>query len=370
VTLEKTLIWRVILLGAFALGTLAVNTRSAAAQTPSPALLITVNGKGEHGLQIIDPLTAKVVSSVPIVGGSYAHEVAVSDDGKLAFVTNTAYGDKSPRENPEGIQGDFISVIDLAARKELRRLEIGPDSLPHGIRFAGGKVYFTAEGYQLVGRYDPASNRIDRELGVAQGRTHMLIITKDASKIFTANSISDSVDAILTRDPAAVTQPGRLDPPPSWSATVIPVGKYPEGIAMSPDEKEVWALTRHDGGVSIIDVATKKASQTLNLKTKDPIRLAFTPDGKRVLIADRDSGELLVLDAVTRKEIKRIMNVGSGLHCVLIAPDGSRAYVSGGHAETNKGSDKVAVIDLKTLELKGHIVIGEDSDGMAWAETR
>src|SRR5262245_16854082 len=119
-TLEMSLIRRVILLGAFALGTFAVVANLAAAPTPSPALLITL--VGDHALAIADPLTGKVVGSVPIVGGGYPHEVAVSDDGKLAFVSNTNYGRVEPLEAPEHIPADFISVIDLAAQKELRHV--------------------------------------------------------------------------------------------------------------------------------------------------------------------------------------------------------------------------------------------------------
>ena len=72
---------------------------------------------------------------------------------------------------------------------------------------------------------------------------------------------------------------------------------------------------------------------------------------------------------MTRQEIKRFGDLGSGLHCVLIAPDGSRAYVSGGHGEAGSGGT-AAVIDLKTLELAGRIVIGDDPDGMAWVDAR
>jgi YVTN family beta-propeller protein len=365
-TLGVTLIRRLVLFGAFALGTFAVFTRPAAAQIPSPALLITIRGPGEHSLAIADPLTGKVVGSVPIGGGGYPHEVAVSDDGKLAFVTVTNYGE-GQRGDPEQIPDDAISVIDLAARKQLHRVEIGPGSGPHGIVFAGGKVYFTAEGYQLVGRYDPASNQIDWMLGTGQGRTHMLAISKDMNKIFTANTESNSVTAIEPWKPPPNYQKVPNHLPPRWIATAIPVGKGPEGIAISPDGKEVWTTTFFDGGVSIIDVATKKVLQTLNLKPKVtfPLRLQFTPDGKRVLIADGYNGELLVLDAVTRKEIKmKRINLSDRIHGVLITPDGSRAYV------TVLTGNNVAVIDLKTLELTGRISTGTQPEAMAWAEMR
>ncbi|MBI3665940.1 MAG: YncE family protein, partial [Acidobacteria bacterium] len=152
-------------------------------------------------------------------------------------------------------------------------------------------------------------------------------------------------------------------PPLGWNETVIPVGKGPEGIDMSPDGREVWTAHSRDGGVSIIDVATKKVAQTLNVQTKRSNRLKFTPDGKLVLISDLDGGDLVVLDAVARKEIKR-MKLGRSPEGILVVPDGSRAYVA------VAGDNNVAIIDLKTLALTGRISTGSGPDGMAWAEGR
>src|SRR5260221_12518318 len=103
---------------------------AAGAETPSTALLVL--NKEEAVLAIVDPASGKVVGRVPT--GEGPHEMTVSSDGKLAFVGN--YGARTP--------GNSISVIDLVAQKELRRVDLGPLRRPHGITFAEGKVYFTA----------------------------------------------------------------------------------------------------------------------------------------------------------------------------------------------------------------------------------
>lgn len=355
------------------LDTLAVTTKPSEATIPSPALLIVV--RSQHALAIADPKTMKVVASVSI-GGGLPHEVAVSADGKFAFVTISSLvaGPSIPSllsaAPSQGTSGDYISVIDLAARKEVHRIETGPDSNPHGVIFAGGKLYFTAEGYALIGRYDPASKQIDWMQGTGQSRTHEFVITRDTKKIFTANRGSESV-SVLEDAPVAVTSKpvfNEYHPKNNWNATVIPMtpGYGPDGIAMSPDEKEVWtgltSTETGDGLLSIIDVGTKKVSQTLDIKSKDPTRLAFTPDGNRVLVTGGKSEEFLVFDAVTRKEIKRI-NLG-WMHAVVVAPDGLHAYVSVIRGE------QIAVIDLKTLEVSGHIETGFSPEGIVWLETR
>lgn len=314
-------------------------------------LLVLLKGEGQNAMAIVDPVAGKIVGRVAI--GENPHEVTVSADGKLAFATNT------------GGQGRTISVIDVAAQKEVRRVDIGPVSHPHGIQFAGGKVYFTAEGYKAIGRYDPAKNQIDWLLGISQNRTHMLVISKDL-KIFTANGNGSASDSISVVDVSAPP------PPTDWNVTVIPVGKGPEGIDISPDGKEVWTGTFLDGDVSIIDVATKKVTHTFNVQSKPSCakarcinRVKFTPDGKRVLISGNNNGDLVVVDAAARKEIKR-MKLGSKVTGILVVPDGSRAYVA---AETD---DNLSVVDLKTLEVSGRISFPKSSvpDGMAWVETR
>ena len=105
----------------------------ATAQTPSAALLVL--NKEDASLAIVDPATRNVVGRVPT--GEGPHEMTVSADGKFAFVGN--YGGREP--------GRTLSVIDLTAQKE-RRVDLGPLRRPHGMFFADGKVYFTAESQQ------------------------------------------------------------------------------------------------------------------------------------------------------------------------------------------------------------------------------
>jgi YVTN family beta-propeller protein len=143
--------------------------------------------------------------------------------------------------------------------------------------------------------------------------------------------------------------------PAASTLTVIPVpGDLPEGIDLSPDGREIWTATRNDGGVSIIDVATRTVVQTLDLGLRDANRLKFTPDG-RVLIIDGEAASVVVMDAASRTVIKRV-TVGAtdtGDGAVLVAPDGTRAYLG------LRAADRVAVLDLNTLEVTQEMPMGE-----------
>ena len=317
---------------------LVANIAAAQTQTPSPALLVL--DKEDNMLSIIDPATSKTVAR--IATGEGPHEIAVSDDGKFAFVAN--YGARTP--------GNSLSVMDLLAQKEQRRVDLGPLRRPHGIEFAEGKVWFTAEENKLIARYDPVSNQIDWLLGIGQNRTHMLVISKDHSQIFTSNIQSDSITLLQ-----------RGSDPYGWSATNIAVGKGPEGGDLSSDGREYWAANSNDGTISIIDVAAKKVTQTIDIRTGHSNRLKFTPDGKLVLVSDPGNHAIVILDAGSRKELKRL-NPGRQPLGILVVPDGSRAYVA------VAGDNAVAVVDLKTLEVTGHITTGKGPDGMAWAQRK
>ena len=89
-------------------------------------------------------------------------------------------------------------------------------------------------------------------------------------------------------------------------------------------------------------------------------RLKFTSDGKYVAISSQRSGDLVVYDAATRREIKRIP-IGTGAAGILMDPGRPRVFVS------CSPDNYVAVVDLKTFSVVGHIDVGAQPDGLAWA---
>jgi YVTN family beta-propeller protein len=300
------------------------------AQAPS---LLVLN-KNDATLAIVEPASGKTLATVPT--GSGPHEVAIAADGRLAFVTN--YGANTA--------GSTLSVIDVAARKEVRRVDLGELRRPHGIAVVNGKALFTAEASRAIGRYDPATNRIDWRFQTDQDGTHMVLASRDGRTMFTSNIGSNTIS--IVEDANGV---GRQ--------TLVRVGPGPEGLDLSPDGGELWTAHTGDGGVSVIDVAAKKVAQTFDAGTRRANRLKFTRDGRRVLISDMDAGEVVFIDARTRAVTKRL-RVGRMPEGILIAPDGRRAYVA------VTGENRLAAIDLETLEIVQVIPTGGGPDGMAW----
>jgi YVTN family beta-propeller protein len=304
----------------------------------SPKLLVV--NKAEDTLAIVDVRTMKVLGKVPT--GHGPHEV--TSDGKLAFVAN--YGTQEP--------GSSISVIDIARRQEVKRVDLGGLTRPHGIVYHDGQVWFSAEGSRTVARYDVARDRVDWVQGTGQDVSHMIVLTPDRRKAYLPNIGSDTVSVFERAQ----------NPNAPWKLTQIPVGKGPEGIDISPNGKEVWVAHRGDGGVSIIDVATDRVVRTLPSLGKTPIRVKFTPGGKRVLISDvvtlaqpPQTGELIVVDAASHKVTGRVP-VGLGPIGIATAPNGKRAFV----AAVAEG--KVVVVDLVKMKVTGSVATGQAPDGL------
>lgn len=317
--------------------------------------------KGDHTLAIVAPSSLKVIAKAPV--GEDPHEVIASADGKFAYVSN--YG---------GGAYNTLTLIDLIGQKRVTSIDLGPLRGPHGLVFVGGKTWFTAEAAKAIGRYDPATKTVDWILGTGQNRTHMIFVSDDMKRIYTTNVSSGTVSIIekSSRTGFGGPPPGpgpRGSRPPmrppggDWDETVVAVGRGAEGFDVAPNGKELWAANAQDGTVSIIDLATKKVTDTLQANVPGANRLKFTPDGKLVFISSLSGSGIAILNAETHKEMKRI-DAKHGAAGIQMQPDGSHAYLA------CTGDNSVVVIDLKTLEITGRINAGPAPDGLAWSVRR
>jgi YVTN family beta-propeller protein len=336
------------------------------AQSTTPKTSLLVLSKHDHTLAIVDPSTLKVVGRVPV--GDDPHEVVASADGHTAYVSNYGFG-----------AFHTIAVVDLIAQHQEPLIDLGALRGPHGLVFQQGKVWFTAEAAKAIGSYDPGSGKINWIMGTGQNRTHMLYVFPDGQKIVTANVNAATVTVLEHTEgpaggpppppppgatqgmPQSVGGPRRMPGPPGgdWNETVIPVGGGAEGFDVSPDGKHAWVANAWDGTVSIVDLAQKRVTATVQANARGANRLKFTPDGNRALVSA--GAELIIFDVATQKEVKRLRIGKGGGGGILVQPDGQRAYAA--YAEDGF----VAVVDLKSLEVVGKVDAGPNPDGLAWA---
>ena len=320
--------------------------RCAAQPTPARALLAL--SKAEHVLCIIDPVNLKILAKVPV--GTDPHEVIASADGKTAYVT--IYGGGSLHE---------LDVIDLVAQKALPGIDTKPFMGPHGITFVDGKVWFTAEGTKTVVRLDPATGKFDWCMGTGQNRTHMIYVSPDGKKVYTTNVSSGTVSILQDSLIASRPFPNGVTPPPhhDWVQTLIKVSTGSEGFDVLPDGRELWTAAADDGTIAVIDLVGKKLTATIDAGATGANRLQFTPDGKLALVSSLRTGDLFIYQTHAHELVKKL-NTGKGAAGILVDSDGSRAFIG------CTADNYVAVVDLKTLQITGHIPVA-GADGLAWA---
>ncbi len=306
---------------------------------------LLVLSKGDLTLSIVDPSTLKVIAHMP--SGPDPHEVVASADGKYAYISNYGSG-----------AYNTIAVVDLVAHKTVGPIDLGALRGPHGLMYVGNKVWFTAEAAKVVGSYDPATQKVDLVLGTGQNRTHMVYVFDDLKRIVTSN-VSSATMTIIDKTTSAGR--GGRGPTSDWEETNVAVGRGAEGFDVKGNE--LWAANAQDGTISIVDLAAKKVTHTLDADVKGANRLKFTPDGKLVLVSTLGGPDLSIFDAATKK-LKKKIPIGHGAAGIEMQPDGARAFVA------CTPDSYVVTIDLKALDVGVHFDAGKQPDGMAWAHSR
>jgi YVTN family beta-propeller protein len=298
---------------------------------PLYADTLLVANRGDSRITLIDPATMTLLTTINV--GNDPHEIAVSNDGRRAYVTN--YGNSF---------GTTLSVIDLAARTKIRDVSIAPLTGPHGIVQRNGKVWFTAERSSAVGRYDPDTDRVDWVGRVNPAAAHMLAVNAWGTTVYTAN-ISHGTASIIDVQ-GAETQARK---------TLAAVGEV-EGIALSPDETEVWVGSRATGGIAIISLQSETVVH--RIPGVFAYRLTFTHDGRYVLVPR--GSMVVVYDRATREELRQIP-VGGTAFSVIVAPGNRIAYVA------MNNPSRVIKLELATGAILGQTAVAPVPDGLALA---
>ena len=306
---------------------------------------LLVTQKGDQSLAIVDPVSGKVLASVP-EGGITGHEVIASPDGRLAYVpiySNVGVG--SP-----GTNGRTLVVIDIAAQKVVASLDFGHGVRPHMPVFGpkDGLLYVTTELDQSITLIDPKTLKIVGSIPTGQPESHMLALSHDGRRGYTANVGPGTVSV--------------LDIPARKTLAIIPISGATQRISISNDDRWVFTADQKEPRLAVIDTATNQVKSWVPLDGLG-YGSAPTPDGRWLLIAIPDKNKVDVIDLKTMKAAPSVA-VCSDPQETLARPDGKTAYVS------CAGSNQVAEIDLASWKVARLIATGKSTDGLAWAEAR
>jgi len=325
-------------LALLALSLLASTSRSVQAQQSR----LLVAEKGAQSLAIVDPATGNVLASVP-EGGITGHEVIASPDGKLAFVP--IYGNSGV--GSPGTDGSNIAVIDIAAHKVIGNIAFDHGVRPHCplIGPKDGLLYVTTELDKTITVIDPKTLKIVGAIPTGQPESHMLILSHDGRRAYTANVGPGTVSVIDVHARKVLK--------------IIPISANTQRIAISPDDKWVFTADQTKPQLVVIDTASDTVAKWIPMEGIG-YGSAPTPDGRWLLVALPDQNKVAIIDLKTM-QVARSVPVGTFPQEVLVRPDGKAAYVSCEHA------NQVAEIDTATWTVTRSISTGKYADGLAWA---
>jgi YVTN family beta-propeller protein len=305
---------------------LLLSLLSVAAAAQETAVIIH---KWDNSVGFYDAATGRALAKIAV--NEKPHEMAFSADGRFAYVTN--YGVNSYTQQEQG--GNTISVIDLARREKVGDIDLGRFRRPHGIEMGrSGRLYVTCDFPAALLVVDPAKRAVVGEIQINQALPHMVAVTRDERRAYTANAGAGTVSLVALGDGKVIKN--------------IEIGGVPMGFALSRDEKLLYATNRTGDAVAVIDTGRGEVAAKINLPGQ-PARCSLTPDGKHLLVSLIGSGELAVVETASRRESRRLP-VGKAAEGIGLDEAGEFGYASA------QGEDKVVKFSLKdwraVLEIK------------------
>lgn len=307
--------------------------------------LLLVANKGDHTLGIVNPKSGQQVAAVP-EGGVTGHEVIASPDGATAYVP--IYGNSGVGK--PGTDGTNMVAIDISSRKVVGNLDFGHGVRPHCPVFGpkDGMLYVTTELDKTISIIDPHSLKIVGTIPTGQAESHMLALSHDGQRGYTANVGPGTVSV--------------LDMKARKTITVIPISGETQRISVSPDDSMIFTSDQTKPQLAVIDAKTNKVKTWIPLPGTG-YGTASTSDGRWLVVAVPPVNKVAVIDLHTM-EVAHTVNVPAAPQEVLVRPDNAIAYVS-----CDK-SHKIAAINTSSWKVENLIDAGKGTDGLAWAGTK
>lgn len=200
-------------------------TPNGIALTPDDRLLL-VTVYGENRVAFVDTATDAVIATTDV---PKPHTVAISPDGRLAYVT----------EQEPGHFG--LALIDVARRGITRTVPLDKTPRDGEFGYDGKMFYFTQAGVSAVQVMDPASGKI-----VAQ-------IATGVSPHFVSYPRNSAFGIVVVQGPGQLML---FDPTTNTSVRSVAVGKQPHWATTSADGKTAYVTNEGSNDFTIVDLAS------------------------------------------------------------------------------------------------------------------
>jgi YVTN family beta-propeller protein len=309
--------------------------------------LLVANRSG-GSISLIDLATATEIARLPI-GPVIPHELAASPDGRWAIT-----GEYGTGNNP----GRHLVVIDIEAATIASRIDLGPNSRPHSIRFLSDSrhVVATMEQSDSLALVDIVDGSVLRTWPTGGRDGHMVRLAPDDSRAYVASRGGEGTLSVVWL---------RENRPPA----VIPTGAGAEGIAVSPDGTEIWIANRGAQTISVVSANSLQVTATIDGPAVN--RIEFLPSGQAVIPGgpgeDASARYLSIYDGESKAVVRMLELPGSsagGTGVRLLAADDLLFLADSALSE-------ISVVDPSSGASPQRVAINTDNpDGMAWSPLR
>jgi YVTN family beta-propeller protein len=293
-------------------------------------LLYVGNSRGDD-VSVVDLASQKVIGDITV--GPRVHGVAVTTDGRRLFTTSevdhsliisdtethkiigTVKLPGKPNQcavTPDGRyvtvpirDGDSVAIVDVNEQKIVKLL---PIKEPHNSLNMGSNryMYVTSMGSHEIDVIDLEKMDYSAHIPVG-GRPRPFAVSKDGRTMYVA--VSDLhgfniVDITEQKVTQRVEMPSEHPGPPRKREFETP-DTATHGLALTPDESELWVTSLLDDCIYIYDLKAKKITGRLN--TGDgPNWVVFSPDGKFGCVSNTDSDDVSIFSVKERREVARV----------------------------------------------------------------
>lgn len=300
----------------FPLGDLPLNI---AVSASGKKMAVTNNGQSVHSIQLIDPVSEKVLFTRVVPKAWYG--LAFTADEKYLYVS----GGHDNRINKYAVSPNALQLVDSILLGAPWPNRVGPAGLALDDR--SKKLYVVTREDSSLYTVDLVSKQVIRKTAIgAEG--YGCLLSRDKRFIFVSVWGGDKLL--------------KLDATSGAVLASVRVGDNPNEIILSKNGDRIFVANANDNSVSVISTSTMLISETLNasLYPEAPAGsasngLALSTDEKRLYIANADNNCLAVFDVEEAGSSRAMGFIPVGWYPTNVRIIGKKVFVSNGKGFTS-----------------------------------
>lgn len=332
-------------------------------------MAVTNNGQSKQSIQLIDPISEKILHDQPIGKAWYGLKFSADEkklyasgandniilvypivNKKFGVADTIVLGKAWPKEKigPTGIELDdagkrlyvvtkennSLYVFDLNTKKLLNKVNLGAEAYDCLLSPDKSKLYISLWGADKLAIYDVKGQKISSEI-LTESHPNEIIQNKSGDYLFVANANDNSVSVIETKT-------GRV-------IEVISTAMYPtkltgsttNGLALSEDEKTLYVANADNNCLAVFNVSNpgkstskgfiptgwyptnvRVAGKKIFVSNGKGFSSMANPDGPQPIKKTDDSGVHLGISA--QKEVQYIGSLFKGTLSIIDSPTDSQ----------------------------------------------